>query len=88
MAPVRLYVGNLSKDVTEHDLSDLFAGAGTVVQASVVTDRATGKSRGFGFVELASDAEGERALERFNGYTLKGRPLVVNEARPIKRGGE
>lgn len=82
IAPVRLYVGNLAKDVTEQDLSELFAGAGTVAGISLVIDRATGHTRGFGFVEMGSDADGERALERFNGYTLKGRPLVVNEARP------
>lgn len=82
---MRLYVGNLAKDVTEQELSELFAGAGTVVGASLVIDRGTGKSRGFAFVEMGSPAEGERAMERFNGYTLKGRPLVVNEARPAPR---
>lgn len=79
---MRLYVGNLDKDVTEQELSELFSGAGTVVAADLVQDRATGCSRGFAFVEMASAEEGERALQRFNGYTLKGRPLVVNEARP------
>lgn len=79
---MRLYVGNLSKDVTEQDLAELFAGAGTVSGVSMVTDRATGKQRGFAFVEMAEDGDAERALQRFNGYTLKGRPLVVNEARP------
>lgn len=79
---MRLYVGNLSKDVTEHDLSELFAGAGSVTGVSMVVDRVTGKTRGFAFVEMGSDGDAERALQRFNGYTLKGRPLVVNEARP------
>ena len=79
---MRLYVGNLAKDVTEQDLSELFAGAGTVSAISLVIDRATGNTRGFGFVDMGSDADGERALQRFNGHTLKGRPLVVNEARP------
>ena len=78
---VRLYVGNLAKDVTEHELTELFSGAGTVVQVNVVIDRSSGRSRGFAFVEMGSAADGERALQRFNGEMLKGRPLVVNEAR-------
>ena len=82
---MRLYVGNLSKDVTEHDLSELFAGAGTVVGVSLVVDRNSGQPRGFAFVEMGSDADAERALQRFNGHTLNGRPLVVNEARPPAR---
>ena len=82
---MRLYVGNLAKDVTEQDLSELFAGAGTVSGISLVIDRATGRTRGFGFVEMGSDADGERALQRFNGHTLNGRPLVVNEARPLQK---
>ena len=83
MRSVRLYVGNLAKDVTEQDLAELFAGAGTVVGVSLVIDRGTGRTRGFGFVEMGSDADAERALQRFNGHTLKGRPLVVNEARAL-----
>lgn len=85
---MRLYVGNLSKDVTEQDLVELFAGAGTVVGASLVTDRGTGRTRGFAFVEMGSDADAERALQRFNGHMLKGRPLVVNEARPLQQRSE
>ena len=81
---MRLYVGNLATDVTEHDLSELFSGAGSVTAISLVIDRDTGKTRGFGFVEMATDAEGERALQRFNGHTVRGRPLVVNEARAKK----
>lgn len=84
---MRLYVGNLSKDVTEQDLSELFAGAGTVTGVSMVVDRATGKTRGFAFVEMGSEGDAERALQRFNGYTLRGRPLVVNEARPTQPRG-
>lgn len=84
---MRLYVGNLAKDVTEHDLSELFAGAGTVAQVTVVIDRTSGKSRGFAFVEMASDGEGERAIQRFDGHMLGGRPLVVNEARTAGAGG-
>lgn len=82
---MRLYVGNLAKDVTEQDLSELFAGAGTVAGISLVIDRATGRTRGFGFVEMGSDADGERALQKLNGHPLKGRPLVVNEARPLQK---
>jgi cold-inducible RNA-binding protein len=82
---VRLYVGNLAKDVSEQDLSELFATAGTVSGISLVVDRATGRTRGFGFVEMGSDADGERALQKLNGHTLKGRPLVVNEARPTQK---
>ena len=78
---MRLYVGNLSHDVTEHDLSELFASAGAVTAALIVTDRISGRSRGFGFVEMPVDADAERALQRFNGQTLKGRPIVVNEAK-------
>ncbi len=81
---MRLYVGNLASDVTEQDLSELFGGAGTVTAITLAVDRVSGKTRGFGFVEMASDVEGERALERFNGHTVRGRPLVVNEARPKK----
>ncbi len=80
---MRLYVGNLSKDVTEQELVELFAAAGSVVTAAVISDRQSGLSRGFAFVEMATDADGDRAFQRFNGYTLKGRPLVVNEARPM-----
>ena len=82
---MRLYVGNLDREVTDHDLAELFASAGTVTSAQVVLDRGTGRARGYGFVEMASDAEGERAMQRFNGHTLKGRPLVVNEARPMPK---
>ena len=81
---MRLYVGNLATDVNEQDLSELFSGAGSVTLVQVVIDRDTGKTRGFGFVEMATDAEGERALQRFNGHTVRGRPLVVNEARAKK----
>ena len=84
---MRLYVGNLSHDVTEQDLADLFASAGNVTGVMLVLHRETGRPRGFGFVEMASDAEGERALERFDGHDLKGRPIVVNEAR-VKKDDE
>ena len=85
---MKLYVGNLSFQTTSEDLQQLFAQAGTVESATVVEDRDTGRSRGFGFVEMASKEEGEKAIEQFNGTDLGGRSLTVNEARPREdRGG-
>ncbi len=79
---MKLYVGNLSFDVDGDSLSELFASAGTVESASIVTDRETGRSRGFGFVEMSSKEEGEAAIAQFNGSEVNGRSLTVNEARP------
>jgi RNA recognition motif-containing protein len=85
---MKLYVGNLSFQTSSEDLQELFAQAGTVESASVVEDRETGRSRGFGFVEMASDEEGKAAIEKFNGQEVNGRSLNVNEARPREdRGG-
>ena len=85
---IKLYVGNLSFNTTSEDLRDLFAQAGTVESASVVEDRDTGRSRGFGFVEMGSREEGEAAIAQFNGKEFGGRNLTVNEARPREdRGG-
>jgi RNA recognition motif-containing protein len=85
---MKLYVGNLSFQTSSEDLQQLFAQAGTVESATVVEDRDTGRSRGFGFVEMASKEEGEKAIEQFNGTDLAGRNLTVNEARPREdRGG-
>lgn len=85
---MKLYVGNLSFNVTGEELSDLFAQAGTVESASIVTDRDTGRSRGFGFVEMSSQEEGEAAIAQFNGSEVGGRSLTVNEAKPKEaRGG-
>jgi RNA recognition motif-containing protein len=85
---MRLYVGNLSFQTTSQDLQDYFAQAGTVESANVVEDRETGRSRGFGFVEMATKEEGEAAIQQFNGKELNGRALTVNEARPREdRGG-
>ncbi len=78
----RLYVGNLPYTVTTKDLEELFAEAGAVASVSLVMDRASGQSKGFAFVEMASKEEAKTASERFNGYDLKGRVLKVNEARP------
>ncbi len=85
---MKLYVGNLSFGTTEDDLRQLFSQAGTVESVSMVTDRDTGRSRGFGFVEMSSKAEGEAAIAKFNGSDLDGRSLTVNEAKPREnRGG-
>src|SRR5205085_2698433 len=85
---MKLYVGNLAFKTSSEDLQQLFAQAGTVESASVVEDRDTGRSRGFGFVEMASKEEGEAAIAQFNGKELDGRSLTVNEARPREdRGG-
>src|SRR3954454_4564559 len=85
----KLYVGNLSFRVTSEDLQEHFATAGAVESANVVMDRETGRSRGFGFVEMASDEEANAAVAQFNGTEFDGRNLVVNEARPREdnRGG-
>jgi len=84
---VKLYVGNLSFSTTSDELQQLFAQAGTVESATVVEDRDTGRSRGFGFVEMASKEEGQKAIEQFNGTDLNGRNLTVNEARPREERG-
>ncbi|MCY7348997.1 MAG: RNA-binding protein [Pyrinomonadaceae bacterium] len=82
-----LYVGNLAFGVTSDDLHEHFAQAGAVESAKVVEDRETGRSRGFGFVEMTSLEEAMVAIEQFNGQDLDGRSLVVNEARPREEGG-
>lgn len=83
----KLYVGNLSFNTTESDLKSLFAAAGTVSEASLVTDRESGNSRGFGFVTMSSDAEAQAAISQFSGKDVDGRSLTVNEARPREEGG-
>ena len=84
---MKLYVGNLSFQTSSQDLQELFGGAGTVESANVVEDRDTGRSRGFGFVEMASREEGEAAIQQFNGKEFNGRNLTVNEARPREDRG-
>ncbi len=81
----KLYVGNLSFDTTDSSLRQLFEQAGTVESASVITDRYSGRSRGFGFVEMATSAEGRKAIEELNGKSLDGRTISVDEARPQTR---
>ena len=85
---IKLYVGNLAFQTSSEDLQQLFAQAGTVESASVVEDRETGRSRGFGFVEMSTAEEGQAAIQQFNGTEFGGRSLTVNEARPREdRGG-
>ena len=87
----KLYVGGLSYSTTQDGLRDAFSKAGAVSSATVITDKMTGRSRGFGFVEFENDDEGTRAIEMWNGKDLDGRTLTVNEARPMEprapRGG-
>ncbi len=85
--PTKLYVGNLAYSVTNEDLEALFSQAGKVDSASVVTDKFSGQSRGFGFVEMADSNEAAKAIEEFNETELKGRAIRVNEARPREGGG-
>ena len=83
----KLYVGNLGFDVSSSDLQQLFAGHGTVDSATVITDRDTGRSKGFGFVEMSSDDEAGRAIAALDGQDHGGRALKVNEAKPRAAGG-
>ena len=78
----KLFVGNLSFNTTENDLQDAFAAHGVVTEANLMTDRATGRPRGFAFVTMSSPEEAQKAIEAMNGATLDGRSLTVNEARP------
>src|SRR3954467_9219462 len=79
----KLYVGNLPYSVTDQVLVDSFSQVGTVTSAKVITDRDTGRSKGFGFVEMSSDEEAANAITQFNGADYEGRSLTVNEARPM-----
>src|SRR4051794_33298014 len=83
----KLYVGNLTYGVTDSDLQRLFEAHGTGTSAQVIVDRDTGRSKGFGFVEMASDQEAQAAIAALNGKDNEGRPLTVNEARPKEGGG-
>ena len=83
----KLYVGNLSYGVTDSELEQLFGAYGTVQSAQVIMDRDTGRSKGFGFVEMGSDQEAQAAIAALNGHEIEGRPLTVNEARPKPEGG-
>jgi len=86
----KLYVGGLAYSTTDSALKDTFAQAGTVESAVVIMDKMSGRSKGFGFVEMSSDEEAQKAIEMFNGKELDGRSITVNEARPMEsrpRGG-
>ncbi len=81
----KLYVGNLSYKVTEDDLKDLFSEFESVIEIKLITDRATGRSRGFGFVELSSSEEASKAINTLNKKTIQDRQIIVNEARPQRK---
>ena len=84
----KLYVGNLPYSATEQMLQETFSQCGTVDSANMITDRDTGQSKGFGFVEMSSDSEAQKAIQELNGSTLEGRQIKVNEAKPkAPRGG-
>jgi cold-inducible RNA-binding protein len=83
----RLYVGNLPYSAGEQELQELFSKAGTVESVRVMRDAATGRARGFAFVEMSTDEEAQKAASEFNQYQMGGRPLTVNEARPKPEGG-
>jgi RNA recognition motif-containing protein len=84
---MKLYVGNISFNTTNQDLNDLFGSVGTVTSANIIEDRETGRSRGFGFVEMSSQEEGEKAISELNGKEIDGRQLKVNEAKPRDSNG-
>lgn len=81
----RLYVGNLPYNATDDQLKELFSGAGEVASANIIVDKMSGRSKGFGFVEMATDEEAAKAIEMFNGKDLGGRNITVNEARPMEQ---
>lgn len=83
----KLYVGNLPFSFTDEDLRKLFEEVGSVASARVITDRDTGRSKGFGFVEMATDGDAQKAIQQLNQSECNGRPITVNEARPREEGG-
>jgi RNA recognition motif-containing protein len=82
---IKIYVGNIPHQMTEEELHALFTEAGEVLSAKIITDRATGQSRGFAFVEMATKAEGQKAISSINGRNVEGRTLKVNEAKPQEK---
>jgi RNA recognition motif-containing protein len=84
----KLYVGNLPYSATESALSEKFSECGTVESIKLITDRDTGQSKGFGFIEMGSDAEADAAISKFNGVDFDGRAMRVNEAKPQRSGGQ
>ena len=81
---MKLYVGNMSYNTTQDSLRDAFSKAGAVVSATVMMDKMTNRPRGFGFVEMGSDEDAQKAIEMYNGVELDGRKLIVNEAKPLE----
>jgi len=81
----KLYIGSLSFDTVEDSLKDLFSEAGKVESVSIITDKFSGRSKGFGFVEMSSEEEAKKAIEMFNGKELDGRNIVVDEAKPMQK---
>jgi cold-inducible RNA-binding protein len=88
MMATKLYVGNLPFSTSEEQLREVFEEAGEVASVQIITDKFTNKSRGFGFIEMATQEGADEAIKRFNGYSLDDRSLVVNEARPREERGE
>lgn len=80
----KLYIGNLPYAITEDQLSELFEKAGKVVSVKIITDKFSGRSKGFAFVEMSSEKEAKKAVDELNGHKIEGRPIVVNEARPMR----
>src|ERR1700756_4088578 len=83
--PKKIYVGNISFKTTDSDLRAMFGEVGQVEAVQIITDRETGRSKGFGFIQMSDDAAADKAIERFNGKEVNGRALTVNEARPMER---
>ena len=84
---LRLFIGNLSFKTTEGELETLFAESGSVTSVTIIMDRFSGRSRGFGFIEMGSEEDAQAAIEKLNGYEFEGRALTVNEAKPQERRG-
>lgn len=84
----KLYVGNLLYETSDEDLQQMFAQAGTVVSATIIRFQDTGRSKGFGFVEMSTEEEAQKAIDTFNGQDFKGRKVVVSEARPPRPRGD
>ena len=84
---LRIFIGNLSFKTTEGELETLFAESGSVTSVTIIMDRFSGRSRGFGFIEMGSEEEAQAAIEKLNGYEFEGRALTVNEAKPQERRG-
>lgn len=84
----KLYVGNLPYDIPEEELRSIFSACGQVASARLITDRDTGRPKGFGFVEMSSDAEAVEAIQKLNGSSVGNRKIVVSEARPMERRGD